>query len=886
MLMSHSHPPQAEETRPPPVGPVLPSRPVIIRDRAEAGYDSQTIASRKRALGGQQAHTLENVKLKKEWELAANVREDRAFVNYRRRLARLTRDRPATHGGVASGGAPPAPHVEQLQSPLHPDLVAFLQYLWYQERVESITASQAIAAWYSLDAAEKSYVLAQYDRAFAEAQLQATQQQADTSRMQPGDFATQHQVPALATRRNVTHPYTPQALADPGDHSYSPNMMDVYQSAPTPTVAVCQPAPGGHAPNAPAPLPAPGGHAAPNAPALLPAPGGHARTAPAPLPPADGDSTWPSPPCPAGRIRVYTQTHGAAIPTSPWLACVLCSAISGYAQTIAPPHAQVLGWQAPSPPTSDQTTPKATVPDPPAPMAVDPNNALQLKESSTRPSSTTVRQDWSLTSLSSDGDIGLRLLEEIAEIAPATSQNSQDLKMITYDGHGSHGSSVEGPQTGETQVPSTVVAIDKGKRRADAPRMDEDMDSSDEDPATPVPPRRPSYEYNAGDQSGEMNAQVALLLLQQMSGVQTAFREQAQAIKETLEANKQLQELLANHLKHIEEREGMTSRAGSDSPSSSGSVAKTTSTKVADMKVQRRVAKSMGLTLPPTPEEEKLRERVHNHILVLLKCTDTTKLAERFPPLTDEEVESYKNGEGKVVCMPDRFRIDFKHPWKDFNFNAEARAVAIETFRAKAKGGAFNSDPLPDELLTKEAIGHAIDQYVMTLRRVYRKQVNPPTKEKVDASKRAAAKTTRQGTLYRSRRFAIIRWRDLGRHSILFDKLSANNMSGDETDGEKVKHSPVYRIILAEWQSPELRAFLWAIDARYIANWEEPTGSRRSKGNAPRKRVLRPESRAEPGVAPRGLWRNCYNEEWLNKKQEWEIEALVIIPEDYDFTIG
>ncbi|KAI9057522.1 hypothetical protein FKP32DRAFT_1583544 [Trametes sanguinea] len=123
------------------------------------------------------------------------------------------------------------------------------------------------------------------------------------------------------------------------------------------------------------------------------------------------------------------------------------------------------------------------------------------------------------------------------------------------------------------------------------------------------------------------------------------------------------------------------------------------------------------------------------------------------------------------------------------------------------------------------------------------------------------------------------------RHRALFDRLSANNMSGDETDGDQVVHSPVYRIIIAEWQSEAFRRFLWAIDAKYIDYWKSPPDSRRSKGNPPRKRVLRPHSRTVPGTAPMGLWRNCYNDAWLAKKQEWEIEALEIIDEDYNFVL-
>lgn len=124
-----------------------------------------------------------------------------------------------------------------------------------------------------------------------------------------------------------------------------------------------------------------------------------------------------------------------------------------------------------------------------------------------------------------------------------------------------------------------------------------------------------------------------------------------------------------------------------------------------------------------------------------------------------------------------------------------------------------------------------------------------------------------------------------GRHSILLSMMAASNMSGDETDGPEVDHPPVYRIILASWQSIDLRNFLWAIDAKYIGHWEKPANKRRIGGNPPRVRNLREECRTVRGVAPVGLWRNCYNEEWLSKLDDYEIENLEIKEQDYDFTL-
>lgn len=103
--------------------------------------------------------------------------------------------------------------------------------------------------------------------------------------------------------------------------------------------------------------------------------------------------------------------------------------------------------------------------------------------------------------------------------------------------------------------------------------------------------------------------------------------------------------------------------------------------------------------------------------------------------------------DGKVVCSPDNYRIDFENPWKKFKFNIEAREVAIRTFLKKAEGGAFAHDPVPPELLTHDAIGKALDNYMTTLRRTYRDSQKPPSKKTLDEAKRRASQTSRTNTV-------------------------------------------------------------------------------------------------------------------------------------------
>lgn len=108
-------------------------------------------------------------------------------------------------------------------------------------------------------------------------------------------------------------------------------------------------------------------------------------------------------------------------------------------------------------------------------------------------------------------------------------------------------------------------------------------------------------------------------------------------------------------------------------------------------------------------------------------------------------------------------------------------------------------------------------------------------------------------------------------------------MSGDETDDGKKRHWPVFTIIDAQWQSDELKALFRGLDRHYIHDWKiarriaGKKKRRRSSGNPPRVRVVKPDGKVEDGVAPRGLWRNCYNPAWLATLMPHELEELEMI---------
>ncbi|KAI0324605.1 hypothetical protein GY45DRAFT_1262515 [Cubamyces sp. BRFM 1775] len=177
-------------------------------------------------------------------------------------------------------------------------------------------------------------------------------------------------------------------------------------------------------------------------------------------------------------------------------------------------------------------------------------------------------------------------------------------------------------------------------------------------------------------------------------------------------------------------------------------------------------------------------------------------------------------------------------------------------------------------------------------------------KEGGDSAERArkAAQRARQGTVSRLpclrgttltsiqlllSRHVVCRRRGFERHYWIFSVLEAAHMSGDETDGPKKKHPPVFRIIIANWQSQELINFLRMLDAMYREDWENPKHRRAMGGNPPRVRVMPPpgEGGKVSGLAPVGLPRNFYNREWLDSLPAYARKELEIIDEDYDFSI-
>ncbi|KAH7905481.1 hypothetical protein BJ138DRAFT_986310, partial [Hygrophoropsis aurantiaca] len=117
----------------------------------------------------------------------------------------------------------------------------------------------------------------------------------------------------------------------------------------------------------------------------------------------------------------------------------------------------------------------------------------------------------------------------------------------------------------------------------------------------------------------------------------------------------------------------------------------------------------------------------------------------------------------------------------------------------------------------------------------------------------------------------------------LLSYFTRQAMSGDE---EEPGDGPpkIFKIIDSQWKSQELRGFLRKLDEIYRAEWQNPHDGRRAiSGNGPRVRISSEFS--EPGKAPKGLPRNCYDPQFLANLRPWQKRKLNVLDHDYDFTI-
>nr|VWO95695.1 Membrane zinc transporter [Ganoderma boninense] len=297
-----------------------------------------------------------------------------------------------------------------------------------------------------------------------------------------------------------------------------------------------------------------------------------------------------------------------------------------------------------------------------------------------------------------------------------------------------------------------------------------------------------------------------------------------------------------------------------------------------------------------TPEEFRIRNQwnrltscVRKYVAMVTGIDDDDSFCENQPTLTDEQVKEYsrRGGTAESIFNDDRVHIDFVRSWKTFSFNKEVRKIVIMGFLdAVNKSGMYCNPPISRRFLLEYWVGKALDGHVITLRRLWKKAKLPLTSEQVNEVARKAAMSSRRATLLQSRISVVQRRRLLLRHMALLEMLSPAHMSGDETDGDAKTHPRRFRIINSRWQSAQLKLFLRTLDGLYREDWEKPYGRRAVSGNEPRVRYETHGSKSVNRPAPIGLWRNCYDEEWMADQKEVFMDDLCVIDDDYDFTLA
>ncbi|KAJ8454816.1 hypothetical protein ONZ51_g12806 [Trametes cubensis] len=142
----------------------------------------------------------------------------------------------------------------------------------------------------------------------------------------------------------------------------------------------------------------------------------------------------------------------------------------------------------------------------------------------------------------------------------------------------------------------------------------------------------------------------------------------------------------------------------------------------------------------------------------------------------------------------------------------------------------------------------------------------------------------RRAELYDSR-LRVVALTGLERHMLLFTRLSPDNMSDDETDRPPFHRPRTYRIIESRWQSLALKTFLRGLDALYRQGWDRSRPRVRFAGAPPRVRIPQEGGPEADGLAPTGLWRNCYDKDWLRTLDADQRNTLEVIDDDYDFSL-
>ncbi|KAJ3507456.1 hypothetical protein NMY22_g16924 [Coprinellus aureogranulatus] len=295
------------------------------------------------------------------------------------------------------------------------------------------------------------------------------------------------------------------------------------------------------------------------------------------------------------------------------------------------------------------------------------------------------------------------------------------------------------------------------------------------------------------------------------------------------------------------------------------------------LKLHRSVQGKKNVSEPDAvPEEEHVEGDTERRLL------------ERCPPLTEEELTAYENRERDCIHItPGSFRFDFTLPMAH-EFNKDALYVATHSFQKALKQGKYGrsdpNGPLPRSFMETKYLSASMHNHFKYLKIKYQ------TLQEEDKTRREAltkhARATRRGTLYNKRATTVMQDPRLAVHAVLIERAGRNSVSDEETDEEKVggESIPILKKVIPAWRSIEFGNLYQEIDEVAREMRSSSLGKRRKpSGVGPLLRSRKGGKKTEEHAPPAGLWRNCFDEDWLALKRGWELTALAIIEKDYDF---
>ncbi|TEB26923.1 hypothetical protein FA13DRAFT_1795171 [Coprinellus micaceus] len=262
-------------------------------------------------------------------------------------------------------------------------------------------------------------------------------------------------------------------------------------------------------------------------------------------------------------------------------------------------------------------------------------------------------------------------------------------------------------------------------------------------------------------------------------------------------------------------------------------------------------------------------------------------LYKKFPPIGAEELQKYESRDSAcVVITRENFRFDFTLPLSH-SFNQDAIHVAARAFRdslTEAEYGRHHPDgPLPVSLLALDRVEESVFRHFKYLQTKY-KDLN--VEQETRNSKRLKNIIgTRKTALVNGRVETIEDSPDLAVHRDLVLLAGRNSMSDEEIDYEEIEghRTTVLAKVTPEWRSEEFGELYQFVDLRRTEMKKSGFGKRRTTNGKNLLRIRKPGRKTAAHPPPPGLWRNCFDKNWLSKRRPWELAALKIVDEDYDF---